>query len=291
MRTCANTRLAAVVILYHPTAETITNIASYYDFFDKVFIYDNTESGPELIEELESFSKIVYHHDHLNLGIAARLNAAAEEAIADGFNWLFTLDQDSYFSLETLSTYIEHFRSFQQQETVAMFGIEHEAYKLQTLDKNYFSETDHLITSGTIVNLVTYQQIGPFDEQLFIDLVDIEYSIRARKCGYRIIQFHDLLFNHQIGKMVNRSSIKSLFLVKKNKEIHSPIRCYYIYRNSLYMQAKHKDYDPALMLEYRHSAIDRIWRCLFYARDSWHILRLLWKARSDFKQKKMGKME
>ena len=219
------------------------------------------------------------------------MNAAAEEAIADGFNWLFTLDQDSYFSLETLSTYIEHFRSFQQQETVAMFGIEHEAYKLQTLDKNYFSETDHLITSGTIVNLVTYQQIGPFDEQLFIDLVDIEYSIRARKCGYRIIQFHDLLFNHQIGKMVNRSSIKSLFLVKKNKEIHSPIRCYYIYRNSLYMQAKHKDYDPALMLEYRHSAIDRIWRCLFYARDSWHILRLLWKARSDFKQKKMGKME
>jgi rhamnosyltransferase len=284
-------KLAAVVILYYPTAEAITNIESYYDFFDRVFVFDNTDAEPDLKERLQQYPKIAYHHDYRNAGISARLNQGAHLALQEGYTWLFTLDQDSYFSLETLGDYLNMFYRFESKTNVAMFGIEHEAYKLKSREAaGLYNEVDHLITSGTLVNLRLFDEIGGFDENLFIDLVDVEFSIRAKKAGFRIIKFNEIIFAHNIGKKVKRASIKSLFLVRKHKEIHSAIRCYYMLRNSLYVQEKHKNYDPYLMNEYKHSAVDRVWSCLYYARDSWNIIKYSIRAKSDYLNNKMGKI-
>jgi rhamnosyltransferase len=285
-------KLAAVVILYYPNGETITNIESYYDFFDRVFVFDNTDAEPDLKERLKKYPKIVYYHDYQNRGIAERLNAGARLAIAEGYTWLFTLDQDSYFSLSTLGDYLDIFYRFECKSDVAMFGIEHEACKLlQKEVAGPFSEIDHLITSGALVNLRLFDAIGGFDENLFIDLVDVEFSIRAKKAGFRIIKFNGIMFAHNIGRTVKRASIKSLFLLKKQKEIHSATRCYYMIRNSLYIQAKHKNYDRHLMYEYKRCAVDRVWGCLYYARDTWNIIRYIIRAKADFLNKKMGKLE
>ena len=284
-------KLAAVVILYYPTAEAITNIESYYDFFDRVFVFDNTDAEPDLKERLQKYPKIAYHHDYHNAGISERLNQGARLAIQEGYTWLFTLDQDSYFSLETLGDYLDMFYRFENKTNVAMFGIEHEACKLKSREEaGLYSELDHLITSGTLVNLRLFDEIGGFDENLFIDLVDVEFSIRAKKAGFRIIKFNGIIFAHNIGKKVRRASIKSLFLIRKQKEIHSAIRCYYMLRNSLYVQEKHKNYDPYLMNEYKHSAVDRVWSCLYYARDSWKIIKYSIRAKSDYLNNKMGKI-
>ena len=35
----------------------------------------------------------------------------------------------------------------------------------------------------------TYQKLGPFEDQLFIDGVDTENALRMRAAGYRIVEF------------------------------------------------------------------------------------------------------
>lgn len=74
-----------------------------------------------------------------------------------------------------------------------------------------------LITSGTLLNLSLFQKIGGFDENLFIDAVDHEYTIKSLLTGYKIIQFPCIQLTHQIGTLVKRASIKTLFLIKKIK--------------------------------------------------------------------------
>ena len=46
----------------------------------------------------------------------------------------------------------------------------------------------------------TYQELGPFEDQLFIDYVDTEYALRMRAAGYRIVE-SNVVLNHSLGKM------------------------------------------------------------------------------------------
>lgn len=38
-------KIAAALTLYHPTKENITNILQYINFFDYIYIYDNSENN------------------------------------------------------------------------------------------------------------------------------------------------------------------------------------------------------------------------------------------------------
>src|SRR4051812_48011138 len=99
-------KIAAVVILYQPSADAISNIESYYDSVDKIFVFDNTESGSGIQESLMSLSKIKLFHDSINAGIPKRLNQASRRAIEEGFEWLLTMDQDTSFPPEAIKLYL-----------------------------------------------------------------------------------------------------------------------------------------------------------------------------------------
>src|SRR5437016_4565785 len=79
-------------------------------------------------------------------------------------------------------------------------------------------ETEHLITSGSIINLAA--RTGGFDEHLFIDMVDIEYCYKSIAAGYKIIQFKNILLEHRLGTTVYKKSVKNLQRTARN--LHAP---------------------------------------------------------------------
>src|SRR5215213_5473884 len=115
-------RIAAVVILYHPTESALSNIKTYYDYVDKIFVFDNTEQHCPLQDRLLNLSKIRLHHDHENQGIAKRLNAACKIAIREQFEWILTMDQDTSFSADAICNYFDCFHKYKNKEKVAIFG-------------------------------------------------------------------------------------------------------------------------------------------------------------------------
>ena len=46
---------------------------------------------------------------------------------------------------------------------------------------------DYVITSGSIITIAAYKEIGPFNNEMFIDFIDIEWCLRARKKNLKLL--------------------------------------------------------------------------------------------------------
>ncbi|MDB5221766.1 MAG: glycosyltransferase family 2 protein [Chitinophagaceae bacterium] len=284
-------KIAAVVILYHPGQYFISNIRTYYNHVDKIFVFDNTETDSAVKEVLQQLSKVEFLQDYNNEGIAKRLNSGAQKAIQQQFEWMLMLDQDSYFSEESISNYFSCCNKYHSKENVAMFGTRYGRLKTSSSETCAPTEMHELITSGTLVNLNLFKKIGNFDEALFIDFVDHDYCIRAKIKGFSIIAFSNIYLSHELGRQVYRSSIKTLFLLKKRKAIHSPLRCYYMYRNLLYLEKKYENIKTPLLKNMRGTATGNILNSIFYGRDIIKTIKYFIAARNDYKKMKTGKIE
>jgi rhamnosyltransferase len=279
-------KTAAVSILYNPEKFVEQNINSYVNHVGKLYLIDNSETAVFDYQSLLTYSdKIILIHDGKNEGIAKRLNDACALALKDGFEFLLTMDQDSYFEENHISTYLSCLNSFADKSHVSLFGIN---YETQSETKNcIYERVKNLITSGSIINLSNYKNIGAFDENLFIDFVDIEYCFKSIISGYKIIKFSNVYMHHAIGAVIKKRSLKNLST--SIRSIHSAARLYYMQRNFLYLKKKYKNYFSEELAEYKKDILNRIKNKLLYHPHRFQTIKLLIKARRDFKNNKMGK--
>ena len=99
-------------------------------------------------------------------------------------------------------------------------------------------ENGHSITSGGIINLEMYKQIGGFDDYLFIDEVDADFSYKAEINGFRVLRFENVYLNHKLGKKKNCGLFNIFFL--RERTLHSPFRIYFMVRNYLLIRSRYK---------------------------------------------------
>lgn len=276
--------IAAIVITYQPGPEITGNIQSYLGLVDHLYIADNSEPKLSFSSGILDNSKITLINTGGNEGIATRLNQVAEKAIADGYQWLLTMDQDSYFEPEHIQAYFDYAKEFPGHDQVAMFGVE--TVNKPELIADLSEKADQLITSGSLVNLSLYKDIGPFDESLFIDEVDHEYCYRASLRGYQVIQFTHIFLQHQLGEAVN---IKTIQGSSRSTSFHSPLRLYYMVRNFLYVREKYKDVLGHVFKVRTTALMHRIKNNLLYGPNKWQTLKMVLLAVGDFKRGKMGK--
>lgn len=284
-------KIAGCVILYNPSNEDLNNISTYISKVEKLYIYDNSEQS-EHRRSCEDFGKkVIYFHAYENQGIAARLNQACNQAKADGFDYLLTMDQDSSFIEHNLDLYLDSVSNYPELENIAQFGLEHLHTETISKDANIEAFEDYgLITSASIVNLEILKKIGGFDENLFIDGVDFDYCLNARQHGFKCILFKNLFFKHSIGTKSKRRSLKTLYLFKKEKHISSPIRIYYLVRNTLYLQQKYGTVFPEYIKKLVRRNKTSVATNRNYAENLFEFYRYKRKAIVDFKNDRMGKI-
>jgi rhamnosyltransferase len=84
---------------------------------------------------------------------------------------------------------------------------------------------DFLISSGALIGTAAIDAVGGFDESLFVDSVDLEWSFRARSMGFALYGVCGAVLDHRLGD--ERKAVwKGVHLV-----VHSPQRTYYMTRN------------------------------------------------------------
>ncbi len=284
-------KIAACVILYHPKEKDLKNIISYLTKVDKLYIYDNTENTKTKLD-FEDYNKSIYTSDFENKGLSFRLNQACQQAIADGYNYLMTMDQDSYFSSENLNYYFDSIKNYPDKASVGIFGLD---YSTKNIIANLIDivplEVHSLITSGSVINLDNYNEIGGFDENLFIDGVDFDYCFATLKKGFKCILFKNNYLNHSCGVKIKTASIKTLYLLKKEKLLHSHLRIYYIIRNMLYLEKKYGLLFPNYIQERKKRYSSQVFTNMIYSKNIFVMLKYRFKAINDFKKNKMGKIE
>jgi rhamnosyltransferase len=103
------------------------------------------------------------------------------------------------------------------------FDIIHEA--------PHWREVRTAITSGSLVRVAVFGAVGLFDDALFIDSVDHDFCLRCRRRGLLVIESRDQVLEHAIGQ----ATVDRLLWREVTPAHHSPMRRYYITRNSLEM--------------------------------------------------------
>lgn len=279
-------RIAGCVILYNPEQSVEQHIISYINKVDKLYIIDNSENPAKNFELLTNHNfKIIFISDEVNEGIAKRLNHVCDLAIKEGFEFMLTMDQDSYFDESSIKNYFNCVDAFKDKMQASMFGA---SYKQKPVEINCsYIQVKQLITSGSIINLETFKIVGNFDENLFIDFVDTEYCFRSILKGYKLIEFFNIYMHHNLGQLSEQRSLKNL--KKTNRTFHTHIRLYYMLRNFLYLNSKYKEGFKAELEIYKKDLLNRIKNNLLYKKERFRLLNLLIKAWKDYKKNKMAK--
>ena len=89
--------------------------------------------------------------------------------------------------------------------------------------------SDFLITSGTLLRREVFERVGPFDENLFIDNVDLEWCCRATSLGFACYGAVEARMEHALGDYTLHYPLARRLI----PTVHNPMRIYYITRNRL----------------------------------------------------------
>ncbi|MDY0328532.1 MAG: hypothetical protein RBR07_09815 [Arcobacteraceae bacterium] len=239
-------KLAVSVVLYNPSNDVFDNIKTYADFAECLIVVDNSEiKNSQLIKKIHEFylDKLVYIDNKNNLGIATALNLASDNAIRLGYQWLLTMDQDSRFV--NFEHYIQCLLSVENYDGIGIFAANTTRNAIEQLPKTptcSYEERLIVITSANIINLKYFNQVGRFDDGLFIDMVDYDYCLKINLAKLKVLFFKNVFVEHELGEIKKRKNL--LTRKEKYKIEHSYQRAYYIARNYLYMAKKYHNLFP-----------------------------------------------
>ena len=279
--------IAAVTVLYNPDKNFLTNINSYAKFVSLLIVIDNSEN-PDLSFHAALSSnpliKIITYNE--NKGIASALNDGINMASQSGFEWVLTMDQDSSFEETMLERYLSYFERMPEKSQIAAFGPAFEGDNLKNQEITAVKVAS-VITSGSLVNVSIFNKIGGFDNKLFIDEVDHEYCYRAGSIGFTVFQLPQIYLQHRLGKQVSVTGISG----KKNmqKTLHSPLRLYYIVRNSCHVISRYRASLPVEMKIKRKDVLVRIKNNFLYGNSKIDMLKYVVRGFVDYKRGRFGK--
>lgn len=230
-----------VVVFYRPDADCVRR-ANQFARMARCVVVDNTD-GMRTADALGLDASVVYLPNGTNRGIAAAINQGVEWLLAAGFRYGLVFDQDSEPSaqlVEALPGLLQE--QLDRGEQVAVIGPAYEDARLGGVAPfvrfGCFRllrvppigteplEVDFLISSGSCINLGAWRDIGPMDDALFIDFVDLEWCVRARYKGYSVMGAPGLRLAHALGGEPVR-------VLGRRYPSHSPLRHYYLFRNAV----------------------------------------------------------
>lgn len=245
-------KITAGIVLYNPDIDRLRdNVDAIAPQVDIVYCFDNGSNNLNSINELLSnYSNVQLIDGGNNLGISYALNRIAEYSVKTGHQWMLALDQDSVCPSNMMAEFSKYLNN-NNVGIICPIAVDKRRPK-EELPKEEYSFVEDTITSGSLINLDIYQQIGGSDEYLFIGLVDDEYCYRLRLNGYLILQVNSVILDHELGELtpskhadfylklgdtLHSSKIKALSYKRKV----SPMRVYYATRNILYLSKKYKN--------------------------------------------------
>ena len=282
------TNIAGVVVLYNPAPSVVENIRSYANDIDFLFIVDNSETPDVGLTTLlrKTFPRAEYISYGLNLGIAKALNAGAESALARGYKWLLTMDQDSKAGNAMLHHLTAPLRPI-EPEDIGVLAPWHADINTPEADApTDVEEVATMMTSGNLLSLAAFRRVGRFEESFFIDYVDHEYCLRLRAWGYRILRVNRAVLHHHLGALRLHQRLGKHVVVSH----HNFVRRDYITRNRWQVMRRYKARFP----EFYRQEWKEFWRELFkillFEEDK---VRKMWsiaKGYVHFRQNRFGKL-
>lgn len=279
-------KLSAVYVTYNPDMGILKkSLETILQLVDNIIIIDNSESDNWSNDFKYENDKIHIENLKDNLGIAKALNIGYNIACESGSDWVLSLDQDSFVPTFIIDVYKEYIEEHPDKKIGALMPSFYLCPNAVNLIGGRDEECEDYMTSGSLVNLQAYKEVGGFNDELFIDMVDTDFGFKLIQLGYSIVRLKKVVMNHNIGNSTDISIFgKHLFYITN----HNYIRRYYITRNLLYIRKiyknQFKDYSsPYLRI------LKSVIRIVLFEKDKLRKLNSVSLGIKDFKNNRYGK--
>ena len=262
------TVVACVVVTYNPDPVRLRQLLdAVLPQVNDVRLIDNG-SGGEALACLRGLCDARLQLVELgdNKGIAAAMNVGIAAARAAGCSHVLLLDHDSVPAPSMVADLLQALAIVQpdgrggiaavgpryldeRQDNPPPFirvrGLRVQRCPCPTPDT--IVEVDYLISSGSLIPSATFDAVGGMAEELFIDYVDIEWGLRARRLGFQSYGVCAARMAHDLGDA-------PIEFMGRRLPVHSPLRHYYHFRNAVWL--------------YRSADLPLYWKCA----DGWRLL-------------------
>ena len=239
-------KIFAVVVTYQPDEALLSRLLQALAPQVSGGIVVNNGNSLTSMDKYLQRTDFAVKHLQSNTGVATALNAGFQWAEAQNADFVITFDQDSEPAPDMVScllgAYQDLVASGQKVGAVGPQQVDRRSGRCApflapisrqrrrvTPDAGQAVEVDHLITSGCMVPIPVWQDVGSFLDDLFIDYVDIEWSLRMRHLGWHLFGVGGAMLTHSIGDKVAQWWAWQF-------PWHSPLRHYFIFRNGTYLQ-------------------------------------------------------
>lgn len=270
--------VTAVVVIYRPNKEDfLSSLASYVQGLAAVFVLDNSEKiDSSLIAALSRWPNVHYLSFGQNIGLSRAYNKGIQLSRQIKADWILFMNQDSTFLSNPLSRYQKA-----AVEGISLLCPQYNTFKKKAVEKDGTIEISFAQTSGSFLSCKAIDEIGFFDENLFLEWVDVDYCLRLKAIGKRILQVNDIILDHHPG---TPRTIHILWK-KITYSSYSPLRKYYLIRGALYLRKKYHNF----MIYFK--ARLKLWIKMYFFREKNIIISrsAIREAKRDFKRGFLGK--
>ena len=292
--------IAALIVTFNPEVQILARLIERLKsskFKLNIYLIDNASENAQVLKE-----KYLPEHDFIflqeNIGLAGAQNILLQKILNSDSEAVLFFDQDSEPTDEFITSLTQGLINLKSKDH-KVGAVGPVFYDPRTGTSTPFSliqgcrirsihpesseplKVSFLINSGMLVPVQTLKDVGLMRDELFIDYIDIEWCLRAANEGYSFYAIPDAKMSHTIG------DARKIFLGRE-VSIHSPLRRYYLARNSIYMMRL--SYVP-VGYKFREAIFSTIRTLMFVACVDNKItyIKYIFRGWKDGFQKKYGK--
>ena len=277
-------QIVAAITLYNPKEKVYEYILELRKIFPHIYLFDNTENEDILKKSKKNLKQegITYFSKGVNMGLAYGLNVCCNRACKDHYPWIMLFDQDSVITYDLICKMKDFIQKY-DNEKLAIVTPMIEDFKRRCVRDDKAKPKKTVITSGMILKLEAFVENGKFLNALFVDAVDIEYSLRIARKGYYILENRQAILHHN---QYDKENVYDGYKVNK----YSALRHYYIARGYCYIVHEYA-YERAYIEQFKLENYRRFRGMITYDQHRMKKLFAIILGFIDYKRGKFGKCE
>jgi rhamnosyltransferase len=224
--------------LYYPdiNIDRLKKLASH---LHTLFLLDNTPDSVHYVTGIEN-TNIVYIKYRHNYGLSKAFNLCLKNNVFNDDDYIIFFDQDSEVKEELIQTLINDYETLSNQGHKigcigpAYYETHQNKIMMPKLKKNIDSHVyavKSIMTSAMLTTYKTLENVGWWNERIFLDLADWDLCWRLQQQGMLCCMTGNTVLTHTLGKSIRRVGFWTL-------KVGAPVREYYQTRDCLKLLGK-----------------------------------------------------
>ena len=223
---------------------------------EKIIVFDNGSTDGSVAHIETAYPTVQVMRSDTNLGFTGGSNRAIRQALADGAEAVWVLNNDTEVSADCLGHMVAALESDDQVAAVGNTIFYHDRRdriwyagawinhatlqarhrnqgKLGDVAPRTLTEVDFITGCSMLIRRDALERVGLFDDEFFAYAEDFDWCLRARRLGYKLLLAPQAHIWHRVSASVRRNTLGN------HPGFASPRAYYLASRNMLWIIRKH----------------------------------------------------